>query len=51
MENASKALLMAGGILISLLVIGALVLMFNQIGDYEKGNQGIKKLLKLLSLI
>ncbi len=43
MENASKALLMAGGILISLLVIGALVLMFNQIGDYEKGNQGIKK--------
>lgn len=43
MENASKALLMAGGILISLLVIGALVLMFNQIGDYEKGNQGVKK--------
>lgn len=43
MENASKALLMAGGMLIALLVIGALVLMFNQIGDYEKGNQGIKK--------
>lgn len=43
MENASKALLMAGGMLIALLVIGALVLMFNQIGDYEKGNQGVKK--------
>lgn len=43
MENASKALLMAGGMLIALLVIGALVLMFNQIGDYEKGNQSIKK--------
>lgn len=43
MENASKALLMAGGMLIALLIIGALVLMFNQIGDYEKGNQGIKK--------
>lgn len=43
MENASKALLMAGGMLIALLVIGALVLMFNQISDYEKGNQGIKK--------
>lgn len=36
MENASKALLMAGGILIALLIIGALMLMFNQIGDYEK---------------
>lgn len=35
MENASKFLLMAGGILIALLVISALVLMFNQIGDYE----------------
>ena len=43
MENASKALLMAGGMLIALLIIGALVLMFNQIGDYEKGNQGMKK--------
>lgn len=36
MENASKALLMAGGLLIALLIIGALMLMFNQIGDYEK---------------
>lgn len=36
MENASKALTIAGGILIGLLVIGALILMFNQIGDYEK---------------
>ena len=36
MENASKALIMAGGILIAILVIGALMLMFNQIGSYEK---------------
>lgn len=43
MENASKALLMAGGILIALLIIGALVLMFNQIGDYEKGQQSNEK--------
>ena len=43
MENASKALLIAGGMLIALLIIGALVLMFNQIGDYEKGQQGIEK--------
>lgn len=43
MENASKALLMAGGILIALLIIGALLLMFNQIGDYEKGQQSNEK--------
>lgn len=43
MENASKALLIAGGMLIALLVIGALVLMFNQIGDYEKAQSSNKK--------
>ena len=36
MENASKALAMAGGVLISLLVIGALLLMFNNLSDYQK---------------
>ena len=44
MENASRALTMAGGILIALLIIGALVLMFNQIGDYEKGKSSDEKL-------
>ena len=43
MENASKALLMAGGILIALLVIGALVLMFNQIGEYNRVQDVNKK--------
>ncbi len=43
MENASKFLLMAGGVLIALLVISALVLMFNQIGDYEKGKSNTEK--------
>ena len=43
MENASKALLMAGGILIALLVISALVLMFNQIGAYGKSQEEMKK--------
>lgn len=38
MENASKALLMAGGILIALLIVGALVLMFNQLSAYQKSN-------------
>lgn len=36
MENASKALIMAGEILIALLVIGALVLMFNQLSYYQR---------------
>ena len=43
MENASKALIMAGGMLIALLIIGALVLVFNQIGDYEKAQTSSKK--------
>lgn len=38
MENASKALLIAGGILISLLVVGALLLMINQLSYYQKSN-------------
>lgn len=43
MENASKALLMAGGILIALLIISALILMFNQIGAYGKSQEEMKK--------
>lgn len=38
MENASKALIMAGGVLIALMIIGALLLMFNQISAYQKSN-------------
>ena len=36
MENASKALLIAGGVLIAILIISLLILMLNQIGDYQK---------------
>lgn len=43
MENASKALLMAGGVLIALMVIGLLVLMFNQIGNYQNSQETNKK--------
>ena len=43
MENAPKALLMAGGILIALLVIGALLLMFNQLSSYQKTNSDVEK--------
>lgn len=35
MENASKALLIAGGVLIALLVLGALLLMFSQLSSYQ----------------
>ncbi len=38
MENASRALMMAGGVLIALMIIGALLLMFNQISAYQKNN-------------
>ena len=37
MENASKALLIAGGVFIALMIIGALLLMYNQISAYQQG--------------
>lgn len=36
MENASKALIIAGSVLIALMVIGALVLMFNNLSSYQQ---------------
>lgn len=38
MENASKALIMAGGVLIALLIIGSLLLMFNNLSTYQDTN-------------
>ena len=38
MENASKALIMAGTVLITLMIIGALVLMFNNLTAYQQSN-------------
>lgn len=35
MENASKALIIAGSILIALMIIGAVLLMFNSLSDYQ----------------
>lgn len=35
MENASKALIMAGGVLIALMILGALILMFNNLSNYQ----------------
>lgn len=36
MENASKALLIAGGVLIALIIMSLLVVAFTKIGDYQK---------------
>lgn len=44
MENASKALIMAGGILISLLVIGLLVFFYNNIQGWQQIGQGVDEI-------
>lgn len=38
MENASKALLMAAGVLIAIMTAGLLVIMFNNMSDAQKEN-------------
>lgn len=38
MENASRALIMAAGILIALMTIGLLVIMFNNMSNTQKEN-------------
>lgn len=44
MENASKALIMAAGVLISLIIVGALVLTYNNLSSYQKvGQQNTKE--------
>ena len=41
MENASKALLMAGGVLIALLVISLMILAFDQMSQYQKSQSDL----------
>lgn len=43
MENASRALIIAGSVLISLLVIGALVFMFIQLSDLKQTQEDAQK--------
>ena len=44
MENATKALIIAGSVLIALMVIGALLLMFNNLSSYQETNvQGTRE--------
>lgn len=47
MENASKALIMAGSVLLSLLVIGALVLMFQSLNEFKQVEASSEEVEKL----
>ncbi len=47
MENASKALIIAGSVLLSLLIISALVLMFNKIGQLKRNEADIEGIQKI----
>lgn len=49
MENASKALMMAGSILISMMVIGLLVFGYNQLSDVKQTESNIEAIEKLNS--
>ena len=43
MENASKALLIAGGVLIGILVVSVLVFAFNQMSEYQSSSSDLEK--------
>lgn len=44
MENATKALIISGSVLIALMIIGALLLMFNSLSSYQETNiQGTRE--------
>lgn len=47
MENASKALLMAGGVLISIILIGSLLYVYNNMVQYPKQEEELLKLEQL----
>lgn len=42
MENASKALLIAGGVLISLIVVSGFILAMRYVGDFQTANQSAR---------
>lgn len=48
MENASKALIMAGSVLMALLVIGALVFMYNQLAEVEQTKTDVDETSKIV---
>ena len=48
MENATKALTMAASVLIALVIIGAILLVFNNLSAYQKVNDQVKKDAKVI---
>ena len=42
MENASKALIIAAGMLIAMMILGLIVLMFNSTQDYQKAEEQLQ---------
>lgn len=47
MENASKALLIAGGVLIALLILGALIVLFVNLSEYQESSNANEKSLQV----
>lgn len=47
MENASKALLIAGGVLISVIIIGLIVMMFNGLGEAQHQTELEKEIMQI----
>lgn len=43
MENAAKALTIAGGVFIALMILGALILMFSNLSSYQNQNDASAK--------
>lgn len=48
MENATKALIMGASVLIALVIIGAVLLVFNNLSSYQKVNDQVKKDAKVI---
>lgn len=47
MENASKALVMAGSIFLSLMIVGALIFMFNSLSNFKQTEEDMEDVSKL----
>ena len=43
MENASRALLIAGGVLMGIIILSLLIIMFTQMGDFQRAHATIDK--------
>lgn len=48
MENASKALIMAGSVFLSLIIVGALVFMFNSLSSFKQTEEDMDNVSKIV---